>query len=252
MIKSVWRPKFERVDNVKIINRYELVNTDVLLTEKKTGWIVLYTCDVCKTNKTNSTTSNVFFDGRTKYNTIEHQTCRSCRSKISEYEIKKNFIPFYKIEKSIKNSEYKLNSIEQEYMMSSNRSQFKLNIVCNNNHKLTTTWNNWDKGKRCRQCYENNKLDNAVKNKNGWERFKFLVWYYSEKSYKKYYFLINQNNYERGHDYHLDHKYSLYEGFKNGVSPKIIGGYKNLEVIKKSKNLSKGNKCSIELKEITI
>ena len=97
MIKSVWRPKFERVDNVKIINRYELVNTDVLLTEKKTGWIVLYTCDVCKTNKTNSTTSNVFFDGRTKYNTIEHQTCRSCRSKISEYEIKKNFIPFYKI-----------------------------------------------------------------------------------------------------------------------------------------------------------
>ena len=79
-----------------------------------------------------------------------------------------------------------------------------------------------------------------------------MVWYYSEKSYKKYYFLINQNNYERGHDYHLDHKYSLYEGFKNGVSPKIIGGYKNLEVIKKSKNISKGKKCSIELKEITI
>ena len=67
MIKSVWRPKFERVDNVKIIDRYELVNTDVLLTEKKTGWIVLYTCDVCKTSKTHSTTSKVF-----SKNTMQH------------------------------------------------------------------------------------------------------------------------------------------------------------------------------------
>jgi hypothetical protein len=36
------------------------------------------------------------------------------------------------------------------------------------------------------------------------------------------------------------------------VSPKIIGGYKNLEVIEKFKNLSKSKKCSIKLKEITI
>jgi hypothetical protein len=251
MIKSVWRPKFENVNNVKIINRYDMSDIDVLLSEQKKGWIVIFECDVCKINKPHSTTSHVFFNSKNKYNTKEHQTCRSCRSKISEYDIKKNYIPFDKVKKLIVGSEYKLLTNEEEYMSTSNRSQLKLNIICNNNHELTTTWNNWVKGKRCRECYENNKFENAVKNKNGWGRFKFLVWYYSEKSYKEHYHLINKNNNVRGSEYHLDHRYSLYEGFINNVSPKIIGGYKNLEIIEKYKNLSKGKKCSINLNEIS-
>ena len=71
------------------------------------------------------------------------------------------------------------------------------------------------------------------------------------KSVKEHYHLINKNNNVRGSEYHLDHRYSLYEGFINNVSPKIIGGYKNLEIIEKYKNLSKGKKCSINLNEIS-
>jgi len=60
----------------------------------------------------------------------------------------------------------------------------------------------------------------------------------------------------RGHNkfnknaYHLDHRYSKLEGFKNGILPYIIGGVKNLEMLYYKDNCSKREKCSVELKDI--
>lgn len=51
-------------------------------------------------------------------------------------------------------------------------------------------------------------------------------------------------------DVELDHKYSMAEGFKNKVSPKIIGHWANLEYIKISKNRSKGQQCSISINKL--
>lgn len=50
--------------------------------------------------------------------------------------------------------------------------------------------------------------------------------------------------------YHLDHKYSIFEGFKNNVSPKVIGSIYNLEFMLYNVNVSKGTKCSVELEEL--
>lgn len=50
--------------------------------------------------------------------------------------------------------------------------------------------------------------------------------------------------------YHLDHKYSVTEGFKNHVPPKIIGSIYNLEFIPYNLNTSKGTKCSITLEKL--
>ena len=50
--------------------------------------------------------------------------------------------------------------------------------------------------------------------------------------------------------FHLDHKYSITEGFKNKVPPKIIGSIDNLEFICYTDNLSKGTKCSITLEKL--
>lgn len=250
MIIDVWKPKIGKINNNKSIIGYELVDINYFLTEKITGWKVRYTCDVCQSNIIQTTRSGSLFQNTSKLNTLEKQTCRSCRSKISEYEIKKNFIPFFEIKKSIESDNYKLLSSEDDYMNSNNRSQFKHKIICENNHNLHTTWNNWSKGKRCRICYENNKFENAVKYKNGWDRYKFLVWYYTEKSYKKYYNQINPSSLKRDKNHHLDHKYSIYEGFLNNVSPKIIGGYNNLEILESGENLKKHKKCSISLNEL--
>ena len=60
-----------------------------------------------------------------------------------------------------------------------------------------------------------------------------------------------ENHDKRGRfGYHLDHKYSITEGFKNKVPPKVIGSIDNLEFICYTDNLSKGTKCSITLEKL--
>lgn len=65
--------------------------------------------------------------------------------------------------------------------------------------------------------------------------------------------LANYNN--RGNSgvdgaYHLDHKYSIIEGFKNNIKPELIGNIKNLEFIPWKENLKKRAKCSITIEEL--
>jgi hypothetical protein len=249
MIISVWKPKFSKFNGEKIVSHYELTETDDLISNNRKGWIVVYVCDVCKTNLSH-TRSHVLLSDKTKLNKIDRQTCHSCRSRISEYEIKENYIKYEVIKESIEKFGYKLLTDKEEYMKSNNRSQFRIKSICNNNHELHITWNNWSKNKKCRICYEQNKFTNAIKYKNGYERYKFLVNHYTEKNYKKYFNEINPNKYNRGTEYHLDHKFSIYEGFIKGISPKIIGGYKNLSLIDSKKNMSKQKKCSVTLNEI--
>lgn len=50
--------------------------------------------------------------------------------------------------------------------------------------------------------------------------------------------------------YHLDHKYSILEGFINKISPDIIGNIRNLEFIPWEENLKKRTKNSITINEL--
>lgn len=50
--------------------------------------------------------------------------------------------------------------------------------------------------------------------------------------------------------FNLDHKYSIIEGFKNNVDPKIIGHIANLEMIPWRENVSKQGECSISLNQL--
>lgn len=50
--------------------------------------------------------------------------------------------------------------------------------------------------------------------------------------------------------YHLDHKFSISEGFKNGVPAEIIGDIKNLEFITWEENIKKRTNCSITINEL--
>lgn len=50
--------------------------------------------------------------------------------------------------------------------------------------------------------------------------------------------------------YHLDHKYSILEGFKNGIEPEIIGNFYNLEFIPWEDNIRKNFNCSITIEEL--
>lgn len=55
---------------------------------------------------------------------------------------------------------------------------------------------------------------------------------------------------KRGSDYHLDHMFSICEGFRNDVSPEIIGDITNLMMLPAHDNCVKNKKCSIALEKL--
>lgn len=50
--------------------------------------------------------------------------------------------------------------------------------------------------------------------------------------------------------YHLDHKFSIYEGLRQNIPPYVIAHISNLEFIPWQKNTSKIQKCSISKEEL--
>ena len=79
-----------------------------------------------------------------------------------------------------------------------------------------------------------------------------LVYRYTGMNERKHYKDIpNIELRGKKYGYDLDHKYSIYDGFKNDVNPKIIGHWKNLEIITMFKNRGKKHKSSsITLEEL--
>ncbi len=88
-------------------------------------------------------------------------------------------------------------------------------------------------------------------NKDDYKHYRELVDYYTRKNYYKYYDNINPNNYKRGlTKYHLDHKVSVREGFKNNTPLHIIAHPCNLEILWYKDNLVKGVNCSITIDKL--
>ena len=55
---------------------------------------------------------------------------------------------------------------------------------------------------------------------------------------------------KRSRQMHLDHIYSIFEGFKNEIDPEIIGHYENLQLLEGKSNISKGSNCWISLEDL--
>lgn len=51
-------------------------------------------------------------------------------------------------------------------------------------------------------------------------------------------------------EYHIDHKYSIFQGFKDNIPAEIIGSITNLEMLESRENMSKNIKCSITKEEL--
>lgn len=79
---------------------------------------------------------------------------------------------------------------------------------------------------------------------------------YSKEVWKYTYYSVKENRDKirnidlRSLKYHLDHKYSVSEGYKNEVDPKIVGHWKNFEILSQFDNISKHGRCSITLEEL--
>lgn len=76
-----------------------------------------------------------------------------------------------------------------------------------------------------------------------WRKYRNLVWKITERQPLK----KLPNNDKRGFfNYHLDHKVSIWYGYKNKLDPKLIGSIDNLEFIPWKQNSLKGTKCNFK------
>jgi hypothetical protein len=79
--------------------------------------------------------------------------------------------------------------------------------------------------------------------KNLWKKYKKLVWDITKQ--QKIHKLPNFE--KRGFtNYHLDHKVSIWYGYKHKLNPKLIGSLENLEFIPYKENMRKGIKCNFK------
>lgn len=76
-----------------------------------------------------------------------------------------------------------------------------------------------------------------------WKKYRNLVWKITEKQNLK-----KLPNYDKRafKGYHLDHKVSIWYGYKNKLDPKMIGGIDNLEFIPHKENMLKGRKSNFK------
>jgi hypothetical protein len=86
-------------------------------------------------------------------------------------------------------------------------------------------------------------------NKEDFFGYKERVRHITEENYKKYFYKIPEAK-KRSRQWHLDHKYSILEGYKNDINEEVIGHWCNLEMLHHSINESKGYKSSISLNEL--
>lgn len=156
---------------------------------------------------------------------------------IINYEYVSNYLNKYN---------FKLNYIEGENKFA------KLNITCDNNHMFDIKYTNFGKNKcLCRYCY----YDSIRIPFDEIELFE--TYSKSVRSLTRFTFNKNKNIIDPdglkeldSKNYHIDHIYSISDGFLNNIEPKVIASVNNLRVINKIENLQKGRKSGMELSEL--
>jgi len=126
-----------------------------------------------------------------------------------------------------------------------------LTLRCSKNHQFKIKWANFKVRKICRYCYYDS-IKIPIEKIEEFENYSKNVRYLTRSSYLRYKELIN--NYELkeidSKKYHIDHNYSISDGFLNKIDPKIISSHINLSIITKEDNLRKGKKSNIKLEDL--
>lgn len=93
---------------------------------------------------------------------------------------------------------------------------------------------------------EKSKIFWMTSNRSDWFRYSTLARKYTEHNDLSVLLDINL----RSFDYHLDHRYSIKEGFINNIPIHIISSITNLVILEAKQNQKKGTRCSITKEQL--
>jgi hypothetical protein len=290
MILDAWKPKTKVINGKQTIVYYnKLDDINNLNTNVRVRW-VCDNIDCKTPNKIHSISVGHLDEKKSKHNTLKKQICHSCQmygennpmfgNEKSLRELmnddKKYFTLIDKYKKRWsgdnnishredvkkkknqfiinKNNLSKLLNKKSETLLSytgTNKTSL-LTIKCKNNHIRTQRYCSLIRGHGCIECFWES-LNIPIEQKNNYELYRKLVYRYTRMSLRNFNDTINPKKLKRGNkngEYHLDHKFSISEGFKNNIPPFIIGSQYNLEYIPNKENLSKLSGCSITINDL--
>lgn len=130
----------------------------------------------------------------------------------------------------------------------------KFIVECSNGHISNRTYNSFRVNKKfnCERCYYDsislNMTDEEIEEFNNYNK---QVRSLSQRTYREHKDIINPLDLPNNrYGYHIDHKFSVSEGYKNKINPIIISAKENLEMLFWKDNLNKNKKSSITLDEL--
>ena len=128
----------------------------------------------------------------------------------------------------------------------------KLKFRCPNGHLGNISWMNFKQGTRCKQCYLDSKFKDWTEQQiKDFKEYKKAVRSTTNKNYKWYKHIINPNKKVRNvGKYHVDHIYSVIDGFLNNIDVEIISNPFNLQMLSAFDNISKNGRSDINIDEL--
>jgi hypothetical protein len=280
----VWKPIFLKGK----VNQYELVEKESIIDMRgKTNYKVIWTCDNDKCNYPKQIHSISAYHLKKEKMCYKTQICRPCQctgegngrygdkrtwdelhtpQKVKELkkfmsdkwkgDMNPSKMDDVKIKKKqpIINEEFLKEIVEKRNfrlisVIDLCGKKSKIKVECNSGHIMEKRYDNFIRKDRC--YYESISLNLTDEELLKIENYKRQVRALTAKNYKLHKDVINPKNLKIGvKDYHLDHRYSVYEGYRNNVNINIISAKENLEVIPYNENLSKQQRCSITLDEL--
>lgn len=289
MIISVWKPKTKFIDKKKVYIRFDLMDNICIHDKGTSGYKVIWKCDniSCKNpEKIHSIQRCHLNKKRSEFCNEDIQICHPCqfigkgnprygdnrrwedimgkeRSELMKVRYRENFtndnpskkedvklkkgqiiINYDNVSRYVNEYGFKLNSII------GNTKLAKLSLTCPNKHLLNIDYTSFQRGHRCRFCYYESMMI-PIEDIEKFEKYSKVVRYRTISTFRKYKSLIDPNNLKLDSgNYHIDHIYSVSDGFRNNIDPIIISSYINLQIITKSENLKKGQNSGITKEEL--
>lgn len=132
-----------------------------------------------------------------------------------------------------------------------------MNILCKHHGCFKSTRNKLiSMGVRCPECSKENALKKRIESGRAkdpstlteYEKYRKEVWKETNRTYKKHKEVLG----ERSRTRHLDHIYSIVHGFRDNISPKVLGNIVNLRIIDAKDNQTKNTDSHITKEELLI
>jgi len=149
----------------------------------------------------------------------------------------------------------KVSILEPNYKLLSTRyinNNLKLKFKCDKGHIFYKTWASFDSGSRCPECvYESLRKNYTLEELKDIKNYKQHIKLLSEQSYTKCFYQINPKRKSRSqYKHHLDHIYSVMEGFRNFIPPEVISNPNNLQMLWWKDNIRKKDNSNQTKKDL--